>query len=79
MMPLVMQLSLMKVRPTKRAPDKWDSARFTNIFLASDLYSPQVESTLRPLAGNASRWAVELKTSKSIELWRPIKTGSLMN
>ena len=42
-------------RLTKRAPDKWDSARFTGIFLTSGLYSPQAESTLRPLAGNANR------------------------
>jgi hypothetical protein len=46
------------VRPTQRAPDKWDSARFTGFFLTSGLYCPQAESTLRPLAGNASRWAV---------------------
>ena len=31
-------------RLTKRAPDKWDSARFTSLFLTSGLYSPQAES-----------------------------------
>jgi hypothetical protein len=45
-------------RPTMRAPDKWESARFTSLFLASGLYSPQAESTLHPLAGNANRWAL---------------------
>jgi hypothetical protein len=42
---------------TQRAADKWDSARFIGIFRASGLYCPQAESTLRPLAGNADRWA----------------------
>ena len=32
-------------RPTQRAPDVWESARFTGIFLASGLYCPQSEST----------------------------------
>ena len=43
--------------PTKRAPDVWESARFTSIFLASSFSCPQSESTLRPHAGNANRWA----------------------
>jgi hypothetical protein len=35
----------MHSRPTQRAPDKWESARFTGIFLASGLYCSQTEST----------------------------------
>ena len=31
-------------RPTQRAADKWDSAHFIGIFLASGLYCPQAES-----------------------------------
>ena len=46
-----------KKRPTKRAPDKWESARFTGFFLTSGLYCSQAESTFRPLAGNANRSA----------------------
>jgi hypothetical protein len=40
---------------TMRAADKWDSARFIGIFLASGLYCSQALSTLRPLAANANR------------------------
>ena len=40
-----------------RAPDKWESARFSSLFLASSFSGFSAESTLRPLAGNASRWA----------------------
>jgi len=36
--------SKIKSRLTKRAPDKWDSARFTSIFLASSLYCSQAFS-----------------------------------
>jgi hypothetical protein len=43
--------------PTKRAPDVWESAAFSSIFLASGFFCPQSESTLRPHAGNAHRWA----------------------
>jgi hypothetical protein len=31
-------------RPTQRAPGKWDSARFTSLFLASGFYYSQAES-----------------------------------
>ena len=52
-------------RLTKRAPDEWESARFTSLFLTSGLYSPQAESTPRPLAaGNASRWLASLRKRK---------------
>ena len=32
-------------RPTKRAPDVWESARFRSIFLASGFFCSQAEST----------------------------------
>jgi hypothetical protein len=50
--------------PTPRAPDVWESARFMSIFLASGLYCPQSESTLRPHAGNANRWAFSSQKNK---------------
>jgi hypothetical protein len=34
-----------KMRPTKRAPDVWDSAAFSSIFLASSFSCSQAEST----------------------------------
>jgi hypothetical protein len=36
-----------KKRPTKRAPDVWDSAAFSSIFLASSFPCSQTESTPR--------------------------------
>jgi len=33
------------MRPTKRAPDVWDSAAFSSIFLASSFPCSQAEST----------------------------------
>jgi hypothetical protein len=44
-------------RPTQRALDSGDSAASRGIFLASGLYSSQAESTFRPAASNANRWA----------------------
>ena len=40
---------------TKRAADKWESARFSALFVASSSFRFDSESTLRPLAANASR------------------------
>ena len=40
-----------------RAPDKWDSARFLALFLASSFSRLPSRVSARPLAGNASRWA----------------------
>src|SRR5687768_6719044 len=37
-----------KSRPTKRAPDVWDSAAFSGIFLASSFSCSQAESTSAP-------------------------------
>jgi len=53
-------------RLTQRAADKWDSPRFTDIFLALGLYCPQAESASRPLAANASRWAQRRKIIESL-------------
>jgi hypothetical protein len=51
--------------PTKRAPDKWESARLTSLFsLRVILASSRVHA--RPLAGNASRWAEERMTIGSL-------------
>ena len=35
-------------RRTKRAPDVWDSAAFSSIFLASSFFCSQAESTPAP-------------------------------
>ena len=39
-----------------RAADKWDSARFSSLFLALSFSGSQASFPLRPLAANASRW-----------------------
>ena len=44
-----------KDRRTMRAADKWDSPRFLSFFLALAASHFDGESTLRPLAANASR------------------------
>ncbi len=43
--------------PLMRAPDKWESARFSSRFPASSFFRSRALSPLRPLAGNACRWA----------------------
>jgi hypothetical protein len=42
--------------PTMRAPDLGYAPRFLSVFLASAESRFAGESTLRPQAGNASRW-----------------------
>ena len=71
---ILMQL---KRRPTMRALDAGESATFSGIFLAASFFCSQAESTLRPLAGNANRWATKCKIcspshviTKSLELSR---------
>ena len=44
-------------RPTKRAPDAGESARFRSIFLASGFFYISNRIHVRPSAGNANRWA----------------------
>ena len=53
--------SLAQSQPTKRAPDVWESARFTSIFLASGFSYISNIVHARPSAGNANRWAVPLQ------------------
>jgi hypothetical protein len=48
-----------KKRPTQRALDAGESARFLGIFLAMAEFRFDSESTLHPSAGNASRRAAE--------------------
>jgi hypothetical protein len=45
--------------PTKRAPDVWESARFTSIFLASGFSYISSIVHARPHAGNANRWVAQ--------------------
>ena len=47
-------------RLTKRAADKWESPRFLGLFLARGWFRFEGESTLRPLAANAHRWAARM-------------------
>ncbi len=42
-----------------RAPDKWDSPRFQAVCVASGFFRFRTLSPLRPLAGNAGRWAAD--------------------
>jgi hypothetical protein len=44
-------------RPTQRAPDVWESARFLAFFLAGGWFREIGLISTRPAAGNASRWA----------------------
>jgi len=46
-------------RPTKRAPDVWESAAFSGIFLALGFFYISSIVHARPHAGNANRWAAE--------------------
>jgi hypothetical protein len=47
--------SVKPCRLTMRAADKWESARFLDMFLARGWFRFEGESTLRPLAANAGR------------------------
>lgn len=47
---------LIKMHSTKRAADKWDSARFTGIFLALSFPRSSGRVYTHPLAANACRW-----------------------
>src|SRR6266545_7834749 len=48
------------MRPTQRAPDWWESARFQAVCLAQDWFRQSGVVSSRPPAGNAHRWAVAL-------------------
>lgn len=45
-------------RPTQRAADGWESARFTGIFLALGFFYISSLFPARPPAANANRWAI---------------------
>ncbi len=45
-------------RPIPRAADGWESARFTDIFLALGFFCSQ--TVFSPAAANANRWAAVL-------------------
>ena len=49
-------LLISSVSLTKRAPDVWDSAAFSSIFLASGFSYTSGIIHARPHAGNANRW-----------------------
>jgi len=55
--------------PTKRAPDKWESARFSSIFLASSFFCSQALSTPAHLrvTQTVGRLASKICTSKFVK------------
>jgi len=46
-------------RPTQRAPDGWESARFQAVCVASSWLRQNGVVSSRPPAGNANRWAAK--------------------
>jgi hypothetical protein len=68
------QSNAAQCRPTQRAADGGESARFTGFFLASSFFWSQTFVCTRPLsAANASRWLASLhKEGKEIQLWKPV-------
>ena len=48
-----------KTRPTQRAPDWWESARFQALYVATSWFRQNGVVASRPPAGNASRWATQ--------------------
>jgi hypothetical protein len=58
---LCKETPMVKTRPTMRAADGGESARFTGSFLASSFFWSQAFLYARPLsAANANRWAFKL-------------------
>ncbi len=59
--------SLLAKRPTQRAPDGWESARFQAVCMAwswfrqSGVISSRLPAQAGPPAGNAHRWAGSLQ------------------
>ena len=45
-------------RPTQRAPDWWESARFQALYVAWSWFRQNGVISSHPPAGNAHRWAV---------------------
>jgi hypothetical protein len=52
--------------PTKRAPDVWESARFTGIFLALGFFYTSSIVHAHPHAGNANRWVAKSLKSEHL-------------
>jgi len=52
--------TLAQSRPTQRAADGWESARFISLFLASGIFYISSLFLPRPPAANANRWAAPL-------------------
>ena len=55
------------MRLTQRAPDKWDSARFTSLLLTSGLYYSQAESTPAHLRVTQTVWQPPKEKMKAYE------------
>jgi hypothetical protein len=55
----------LSLRPTQRAPDARDSARFSSIFQHLSSFLVGRLRRPRPSAGNASRWAYKMKGTRS--------------
>ena len=58
--------SKVKSVPTKRAPDKWDSARFSSSFLASSFFCSQAKSTPTHLRVTQTVRQPSAKTKESL-------------
>jgi len=77
------QFSKVKSVPTKRAPDKWDSAAFSSIFLASSFFCSQAESqpahlrvtqtvgwqVIKPSASLLRKFRLRIKSSSAAVLF----------
>jgi hypothetical protein len=61
-------VGIVKSRPTQRAADKWDSARFLSLFLASSFIRLPSQVLSRPLAANADRWLAKSKNIQRLVL-----------
>ncbi len=60
-------------RRTKRAPDVWDSAAFSSIFLASSFSYISNIFPARPHAGNANRWKARQRANAKPSLNRKFR------
>ena len=55
------------IRPTQRAPDWWESARFQAVCLAWSWFRQSGVVSSHPPAGNASRWAHGIEEKQNEE------------
>jgi hypothetical protein len=58
-----------KMRPTKRAADVWDSARFSSIFLAWSFFLLPSRISSHPHAANANRYIASTRVVLSQGCW----------